>query len=134
MLKDCCDYIAKPLCHIINLSLVTTTVPSEWKKAGVILLYKSGPVNESENYQPTSTLPILSKLLERAVQEQIRDYLEERSLISKFQFGYRPNRSTQQATILLTDEIRFEAHDNKLEGALFLDLIRLLIQSATVFC
>ena len=43
-------------------------------------------------------------------------------MISKFQFGYRPNRSTQQATILLTDEIRFEANDKNLVGAVFLDL------------
>ena len=50
MLKDCCDYIAKPPCHIISLSLVNKTVPSEWKKARVIPLYKSGPVNETENY------------------------------------------------------------------------------------
>ena len=51
--------------------------------------------------------------------------LEKRSLISKFQFGYQPNcsnRSTQQATILLPDEIRFEENDNKLVGALLLDL------------
>ena len=122
MLKDCCDYIAKPPCHIINLSLVNTTVPSESKKARMIPLDKSGPVNEHKNYRPISILPILSKLLERAAQEQIRDYLEERSLISKFQFGYRPNRSTQQATILLTEEIRFEADDNKLVEALVLDL------------
>ena len=88
----------------------------------MIPLYRSGPVNEPENYRPISILPILSKLLGRAVQEQIQDYLEERSLISKFQFGYRPNRSTQQATILLTDKIRFEANDKKLVGALFLDL------------
>ena len=64
----------------------------------------------------------MSKLLERAVLEQVRDYLEDRSLISKFQFDYRPNRSTQQATILLTDKIHFEANDKKLVGALFLDL------------
>ena len=51
MLKDCCDYIAKPPCHIINLSLVNKRVPSEWKKARVIPLYKSGPVNEPENYR-----------------------------------------------------------------------------------
>ena len=102
--------------------MATTTVPSEWKKARMIPLYRSGPVNEPENYRPISILPILSKLLGRAVQEQIQDYLEERSLISKFQFGYRPNRSTQQATILLTDKIRFEANDKKLVGALFLDL------------
>ena len=88
----------------------------------MIPLYRSGPVNEPENYRPISILPILSKLLGRAVQEQIQDYLEERSLISKFQFGYRPNRSTQQATILLTDKIRFEANDKKLVGALLLDL------------
>ena len=48
--------------------------------------------------------------------------LEERSLISKFQIGYRPNHSTQQPTILLTDEIRFEANDKKIVGALLLDL------------
>ena len=122
MLKDCCDYIEKPLGHIINLSLVTTIVPSEWKKAKVIPLYKSGKVNEAENYRPILILAILSKLLEWAVQEQIRDYLEQRSLISKFQIGYRPNRSTQQATILLTDKICFEANDKKLVRALFLDL------------
>ena len=122
MLKDCCDYTAKPLCHIINLSLVTTTVPSERKKARVIPLYKSGPVYKPENYQPISILPFLSKLLERAFQEHIRDYLEGRSLISKFQFGYQPNCPTEQATILLTDEIRFEANDEKLVAVLFSDL------------
>ena len=71
MLKDCCNYIGKPFCHKINTSLVTTTVPSEWKIARVIPLYKFGPLNETENYRLISILPILSKLLERAVQEQI---------------------------------------------------------------
>ena len=65
MLKDSCDYIAKPL---YPLSLTTSIVPSEWKKAKVIPLYKSGLVNAPENYRPISILPILSKLLERAVQ------------------------------------------------------------------
>ena len=117
MLKSCCDYIAKPLCHIINLSLVTTTVLSEWKKAKMIPLYKSGPVNEPEtiiDYRPIAILSILSSLPEMAVQEQIQYYLEENSLISKFQFGYPPNRSTKQALILLTNEIDFEANDKKL--------------------
>ena len=111
--------ISKPLCQLINLSLTTSTVPSEWKKTRVIPLYKSGPVNAPENYRPVSILPILSKLLERAVQQQIQAYLEEISLISKFKFGYRANCSTQQATILLTDVIRFEANDKNLVGAVF---------------
>ena len=83
----------------------------------MIPLYKSGPVNEPEtiiDYRPVAILSILSSLLEMAVQEQIQYYLEENSLISKFQFGYPPNRSTKQALILLTNEIDFEANDKKL--------------------
>ena len=38
-------------------------------------------------------------------------------MISKFQFA-----TIQQATILLTDEIHFEANDKNLVGAVFLDL------------
>ena len=88
----------------------------------MIALYKSVPVNEPENCRPILILPILYQLLERAVQEQIRDYSEEISLIRKFHFDFRPNRSTQQVTISLTGKIRLEANDKKLLGTLFLDL------------
>ncbi|XP_057305259.1 uncharacterized protein LOC130642190 [Hydractinia symbiolongicarpus] len=64
MLKDCAILISKPLSHIINLSINTSTVPSAWKVAKVAPIFKSGDSSLPENYRPISILPVLSKILE----------------------------------------------------------------------
>ena len=67
-------------------------------------------------------LPILSKVLEKAVHNQFMGYLEHRKLLNNNQFGYRTNRSTELATTLLVDDIRIAADKGMLTGVLFLDL------------
>ena len=106
MLKDCADYIAVPLRYIVNLSLNTGTVPSAWKEAKIVPIYKSGTSSSVENYRPISVLPILSKLLEKAVHTQLSNFLERNNLLNDSQFGYRQNRSTDLAAALLTDSMR----------------------------
>lgn len=122
MLKDAASIISKPLCYLINLSLQTGIVPAEWKIAKVKPIHKSGSTSNLDNYRPISILPVLSKILERAVHKQLTDYLESNKLLSKNQHGYRRKRSTEQATTLFTDSIRKEADRGKLVGALFVDL------------
>lgn len=61
MLKDCAQTIYKPLTHIINLSLRSSTVPCIWKKAHQS--FKTGSAIDPDNYRPNSVLPILSKIL-----------------------------------------------------------------------
>lgn len=67
-------------------------------------------------------LPILSKLLEKAVCTQLTNFLEINNLLSDCQFGYRANRSTDLATSSLIDDIRMSAEAGMLTGAIFLDL------------
>ena len=67
LLKDSADIVATPVAFIINTSLRTTQVPSNWKSARVIPLFKKGKADEMDNYRPISILPVLSKVLERAV-------------------------------------------------------------------
>ena len=122
LLRDCADYIATPLHSIINQSLSTNTVPLTWKIAKIVPVYKSGDTSNVENYRPISVLPILSKMLEKAVHSQLIDFLENNNLLNSFQFGYRQNRSTDIATTLFVDEIRNNGDMGKLTGALFLDL------------
>ena len=50
LLKDAATELAKPLSVIINLSLKTGNVPSEWKIAKVIPIHKSGSKSSLENY------------------------------------------------------------------------------------
>ena len=122
LLKDAARVISKPLNHIINLSLQTGIIPSDWKVAKVTPIYKSGAKTKTDNYRPISILPILSKILEKAVQLQITEYLEENKLLSDKQFGYRKKRSTELATTLFIDDIRKEIDQGKMTGAVFIDL------------
>jgi hypothetical protein len=122
LLKDTSAVIAKPLCYIINLSLQGGVVPTDWKMAKVTPIHKVGDTTKADNYRPISILPVLSKILEKAVHKQLVTYLEENSLLSEKQFGYRMKRSTELATTLLLDNIRKEVDKGYLTGAVFIDL------------
>jgi hypothetical protein len=50
LLKDCATVIAKPLAHIINLSIKSSMVPALWKSAKVKPIFKSGHSNLVENF------------------------------------------------------------------------------------
>lgn len=122
LLKDAAHVLTKPLTFIINLSLETGVVPGEWKVAKVTPLYKSGSLAEIDNYRPISILHTLSKILEKIVYKQLMAHLECYSLLFKYQFGFRPNRSTELAVTYFTDLIRKEADSGKATGADFIDL------------
>lgn len=122
MLKDCATVIAKPLAHILNLSIQTQTVPTAWKSAKVSPIFKSGDAELVENYRPISVLPVLSKILEKAVHHQFYSFLENNKLLSDCQFGFRKQRSTKLASILFCDTVRKEMDNGNLTGCVYLDL------------
>jgi len=122
LLKDCADEVAQPLCYIINLSLSSSTVPTFWKQAKAVPIHKSGDSDNPANYRPISILPVLSKILEKAVYSQLINYLENNQLLSEAQYGYRKRRSTELAAAYFIDDIRKQVDNGKLVGAVFMDL------------
>ena len=122
MLKDCAALIAKPLCHIINLSLRSSTIPSIWKVAKITPIFKSGNTSLTENYRPISVLLVLSKILEKAMHLELISYLEREKLLHDSQYGFRSKRSTKLASTLLCDSIRREVDSGRLVGAVYIDL------------
>ena len=66
-LKDSAEVITPFITHIINLSITTGVVPTAFKKARVIPLFKKGSKLDPNNYRPVSILCTLSKVLERLV-------------------------------------------------------------------
>ena len=57
--------------------------------------------------------------MEKAVHHQLIKYLESEKLLSDQQYGYRKYRSTELASIHLTDDIR--KYVDNFDGALFVD-------------
>ena len=66
-LKDGAPQLAPVVTHIVNLSIVTKTVPDDLKCAKIIPLYKKKSRLEVGNYRPVSILSCMSKILEKCV-------------------------------------------------------------------
>ena len=122
ILKDAARPLSYPLTKLINLSISTGMVPTEWKIAKITPIHKGGSTKENNNFRPISVLTACSKILEKAVHKQLVEHLESNHLLSETQFGYRKHRSTELATILLTDNIRKAVDEGNVVGVLYVDL------------
>ena len=106
LLKVIAPYIIKPLYKMFNRSLRKGTVPNSFKTAKIIPLYKgreSGTQHEYTNYRPISLLQAMSKVLEKLVDSQLRNYLKYQEVLYSKQFGFRGFRGCDQALLLFTD-------------------------------
>ncbi len=90
---------------IINTSIVTGKFPTMWKHATVTPIYKNGDRDNINNYRPISLVPILSKVLEEIVAQQITTFLETGKLLSNTQHGFTPKLSTETALTILTNKL-----------------------------
>ena len=74
--------------------------------AKISTLHKSGSTTNFDNYRPISILSIVSKVIEKIVQKQLINFLDENKLLSTRQFGFRAKMSTELAATLLLDDVR----------------------------
>ena len=124
LLKDSAPIITRPLTTLMNRSLSEGSVPSDWKHAVVTPIHKSGSTSDAANYRPISTLPVFSKILERAVHTMVYAYFQENNLLSNHQSGYRPLHSTSTCLIDVTNRLLQNIDRGRLTGMIFLDLTK----------
>ena len=67
--------------------------------APVIPIFKSGGKDKPDKYGPISILPVLSKIYEKVVFNQLYSYLDNFQLLKPLQFGFRKNTSTSDAIL-----------------------------------
>ena len=122
MLRIAADIIAPSLTYIFNLSLSTGEFVDDWKIARVTPIHKDGSRQIVGNYRPISVLPIISKIFEKEIFQQLYKHMNENNLISKFQFGFRPGYSTLSALIHMCDIWYNNLDNSELTGVVFLDI------------
>lgn len=99
------EYILPILCHLINSCLDESRFPSQWKISRVVPVAKCSNPKDLINLRPISILPMMSKVLERVMCDQMVRYLENNNMIDKFQSGFRSKHSTATALLKITDDI-----------------------------
>ena len=91
------DVLAAPITKIINNSITSGVFPDQWKEAIVVPILKKGDAKDPKNYRPVSCLVAASKVLEKAVCEQLTRFIEVHHLLPNSQHGFRAGRSTMTA-------------------------------------
>lgn len=74
MLKSVAECIAPSVTKLMNQSIQSGCFPVFWKVSNIVPIPKLGDNSNPSNYRPVSLLPILSKLLERHIQQILMDY------------------------------------------------------------
>ena len=118
------DSIAPIITGIINYSLQSGIVPACFKHAVVTPLIKKPSLspNELKNYRPVSNLPFISKLLEKVVLAQIKEYLTINNMTEVFQSAYKEFHNTETALLRIYNDLLLEADKGNLSILALLDL------------
>ncbi|KAG7301202.1 hypothetical protein JYU34_014077 [Plutella xylostella] len=91
--------------YIINQSILTSTFPELWKIAVINPIPKITNPIDYKDLRPISLLSTLSKILEKAVSNQLTFFLETNKILPSLQSGFRKGRSTSTALIDVVDNM-----------------------------
>ena len=121
-LKIALPVISESLCDIFNLSTATGCFPDSWKIARVAPIFKSGQPDDRSNYRPISVLPVLARVFEKLIYNQLYDYLDKNKHLFLNQSGFRALHSTVTCLLNNTDDWYVNMDGGKYTANIFIDL------------
>ena len=122
LLRYCPDLLSESLTVIFNCSINTGIFPDEWKCSKVIPLFKHGERRDLNNYRPISIIPVVAKVFERIIYDQIYAFLTDNNLLCNSQSEFRCLHSTVTALLESTNNWAYNIDQGRVNAVVFLDL------------
>ena len=120
IIKSYYDIFSYFIHHNFNNSLFSLIFPSELKKAHIIPIHNKKSKFDIANDRPVSILPVLSKIYERCIIDQMYCYFNQ--ILSKRQCGFRQGHSTQHSLLHMVEKMEKSLDNSGVEGMLLTDL------------
>ena len=114
------DIFSRLIFQNFNQSLINGDFPHCLKQAEVIAVFKKEEKLDKSNYRPVNILPVISKIYERLMYEQIYKYFDQ--IFSKFQCGFCKGFSTQNCLLYMIENWKESLDQGGHYGALLTDL------------
>ncbi|CAF1091926.1 unnamed protein product, partial [Brachionus calyciflorus] len=122
ILKNSSSKFKSIIAYLLNISILTKTIPNDWKTAVITPLYKNkGALNDLNSYRGISVLPPIAKLFEKLLHKQISNYLSKNNIITCDQHGFRTNHSCESALHEIITEMNLIKSKRLLGLFLFID-------------
>lgn len=122
IIKENCDKLLTPITYLTNLSMNTGIFPTLYKEAIIRPIYKGGNEEDINNYRPVSLISNISKIIEKAIKNQLIEYLEDNKYFVESQTGFRKNMGTEDAINKLHIELTTNLDNGKKCIVVFQDL------------
>ena len=120
--KDAMLSIPDVICKLCCTSFETGKIPKSWTQGVLTVIPKDGDLSDPGNWRPITQTSIFAKLLEKLVHKRLLAYFLDNNIISDFQFGFLPGRSTQLAIFELLKQIYSAMNNKKIFGSICLDI------------
>ena len=124
LLMNCLDLLLPLYLNFINNCIKHSHFPDSLKHAVITPIIKNNSLDPEtyKNYRPVSSLPFMSKLLEKVLHIQLNDYLEINNMYPSFQSAYRAKHSCETTLLKMTDDIQKAVSEKKITCLITLDL------------
>ena len=120
LLSKCAPGIADSLAVLFNRSFTECAIPSEWREALVVPIFKNGSRSAPTNYRPIALLSVVSKVLEKIVYRRLSMFLQP--ILSSKQSGFRKRDSTEFQLTRLVQQWSNAMDKSQFVGVIFLDI------------
>lgn len=123
VLKNLPKTVIRKITKIFNAVIKLQHIPSQWKKAEIIVLLKPGkPPADPSSYRPISLLPIIGKLFEKIYIKRLNQVVKNKKLIIDEQFGFRSKHGTLEQLHRISSTIESALEGGGFCNAVFLDV------------
>ena len=109
-----------PLCTIFNNSVKESKFPDSLKISEIIPCHKQDETILKSNYRPVSTLPTVSKIFERILNDQAYAYMNKN--LSPYLYGFRKGFSIQYSLMVMLEKWKLALDNKGIAGALLIHL------------
>ena len=121
ILKDALKILIVEFTFLLNECLDKSYVPDCWKRGVITPIPKVNICSSPNDYRPITVLTAASKVLERAVYNQIIYYLDSNGILDNRQHGFRKDHSTLSAIYEVTQHLYYNMDQRNITYCAFID-------------
>jgi len=106
---------------VFKKSLSQGDVPSGWREANIVPIFKKGSKTQCSNYRPVALTSVCCKVLESILRDDIVNHLEGNKLLNNSQHGFRKHRSCTTNLIEFMEFVTAAADKGEAVNVVYLD-------------